>query len=334
MITLSADKLEIKESSLPDGALLSVSFKRTLRVPEDGAEYPLPPAVGTFPLIHVDELPHSVRIPEQWRSAGGVVLPMYPSEALWIEFASSYIRRRGRYPFAIKVATGKINALTGEPLLNNSPCGARGGRQDYVVVPKQPWLDGFCVAPGFVRQFVAVTAGYGRTVEEQAWGWQEHGGIQFLCYAMAPVSFEHRFPLQPEREQMGLFARNPRQSELGLGAGGRIRQRIYEDEYGSEEWAPGPVARLFVRIVHALDWQHLTGLRPPHLPVSVDLYRRAGLPWFSEYSDGTVVAGSEFLGKLKGVIAPPAPRMTRLEHRPPMRVVDIQTGKVVREGEF
>jgi hypothetical protein len=28
--------------------------------------------------------------------------------------------------------------------------------QDYVVVPGQEWLDGICVAPGIVRQFVAM----------------------------------------------------------------------------------------------------------------------------------------------------------------------------------
>jgi hypothetical protein len=40
---------------------------------------------------------------------------------------------------AIKVATGKINATSGEAW---SP-GLSGDQQDYMVAPEQPWLDGY-----------------------------------------------------------------------------------------------------------------------------------------------------------------------------------------------
>ena len=62
---------------------------------------------------------------------------MYQAEAMWIDFSTSY-------PMAVKVAAGKINAVTGEAWTNEmseSP-------QDYLVVPDQPWLDGFCRAKG------------------------------------------------------------------------------------------------------------------------------------------------------------------------------------------
>lgn len=58
----------------------------------------------------------------------------------------------GGYPFAMKTASGKINAITGEEWqsgLNRQP-------QDYLVLPEQPWLDGFAVEKGIIRQFVAM----------------------------------------------------------------------------------------------------------------------------------------------------------------------------------
>ena len=42
--------------------------------------------------------------------------------------------------------------------------------QNYVVVPGQPWLDGYCVEKGIIRQFVAMPLGQGYSVEEQLTG--------------------------------------------------------------------------------------------------------------------------------------------------------------------
>jgi len=116
-----------------------------LRIPDDNREYPLPPGLGDFPLAHVDD--YADRLPASWRTHGGVFLPMYQAEALWINFNGF-----DDYPFAVKIAAGKIDAVTGEPWspkLSDDP-------QNYVVVPEQPWLDGFCVRKGAIRQFVAM----------------------------------------------------------------------------------------------------------------------------------------------------------------------------------
>ena len=56
--------------------------------------------------------------------------------------------------------------------------------QDYMVVPGQPWLDGFCVEKGLIRQFVAMPLGEGYTPEEQLTGEAEHGGLQIAVYPM------------------------------------------------------------------------------------------------------------------------------------------------------
>ena len=106
MIELKSDALHFTSPDVHHDANLHLNFQRTLRIPDDGSAYPLPPGLGAFPLRHVDD--HAARVPAHWLDRGGVMLPMYQSEALWLSF------RSGGYPFAVKVAAGKINAVSGE----------------------------------------------------------------------------------------------------------------------------------------------------------------------------------------------------------------------------
>ena len=55
-----------------------LTFQRTLRIPDDGRAYPLPPGLGAFPLRRVDD--YASRVPEGWAERGGVFLPMYQRE--------------------------------------------------------------------------------------------------------------------------------------------------------------------------------------------------------------------------------------------------------------
>ena len=148
MIELKRNQLVFSFPEVHPEASVAVEFQRTLRIPDDGKTYPLPPGLGTFPLRHVDDF--GSRVAPEWLEHGGIILPMYQAEAMWIRFSGHYIaQRETAYPFAIKVATGKINAVSGDawtPGLHRRP-------QDYVVSPEQPWLDGYCVARGSIRQF-------------------------------------------------------------------------------------------------------------------------------------------------------------------------------------
>jgi hypothetical protein len=125
----------------------------TLRIPDDGRTDPLPAGLGAFPLRSADDFPATA--PASWLQRGGVVMPMYQREALWISFSA-------RYPFAVKIAAGKINAVSGAAWTAE----LQSESQDYVVVPGQPWLDGFSVGAGLIRQFVAMPLGAGDSVEE------------------------------------------------------------------------------------------------------------------------------------------------------------------------
>jgi hypothetical protein len=86
----------------------------------------LPPGLGPFSLRHIDD--YSKRVPEQWLKRGGVLMPMYQAEAMRLSFGTGF---DGSYPFVLKVATGKINAVTGAPW--SQPL--RRDPQDYLVLP-------------------------------------------------------------------------------------------------------------------------------------------------------------------------------------------------------
>ena len=188
MITLENDVLEFRFPEVHEKARCSIEFQRTLRIPDDNNDYPLPPGLGQFPLRHLDDF--ATRCPEAWRRRGGVLLPMHQAEALWINFGS------GSYPFAVKIATGKVCALTGDVWVNH----LNRDPQDYVVLPEQPWLDGYCVEKGVIRQFVAMPLGEGYTVEEQLTGAAMHGGLQIVAYPMKRERYEALFGEPPARD--------------------------------------------------------------------------------------------------------------------------------------
>lgn len=297
MITLEKDgygnSLVFRFPDVHEDAVLEITFQRTLRLPDDGKAYPLPPGLGSFPLRHLDD--YADKLPESWRRRGGVIMPMYQSEALWINFNSSGWLWEA-YPFAVKVAAGKINAVTGEPWrpgLHRAP-------QDYLVVPKQPWLDGFCVAKGVIRQFVAMPLGEGFTAEEQLSERAERGGIQLLVH---PLRGELWRPVGALRDGLYCLVADAR-PDMGLAPGGRMRQEIYADERHLEDWDQRRAGRCFVTILNATQWAAVTGEAPPHRPPTAALYAKAGLPRFDWYdAEAKALEGSTVLAGLKGVAA-------------------------------
>ena len=283
---------------LHEDAHCSINFQRTLRIPDDSREYPLPPGLGAFPMEHVED--HTARLPASWSEHQGVLLPMYQAEALWINFNC-----RSGYPFAIKIAAGKINAVTGDPWTN--PLTKKP--QDYVVAPDQPWLDGFCVQKGLIRQFVAMPLGDGYTAEEQLTGSAEHGGLQIIVYPMKRERYEK---LCEERERTTVndldmcfsIAEPDCEGSMGLAPGGLMRQEIYDDQYGFDAWDLSRSSRCFVHILNSTQWTAATGKDAPGQPPSAADYTEAGLPWFAYYNDNAkVLNGAAALAGLASVAA-------------------------------
>ncbi len=292
MITLEGDRLVFRVPDVHPDARCTIEFQRTLRIPDDGSDYPLPPGLGRFPLRHLDD--YQERLPEAWAPRGGVIMAMHQAEAMWISFDSSH------YPFAVKIATGKICAVSGDSWMNH----LNGDPQDYVVLPEQPWLDGYAVEKGLVRQFVAMPLGEGYTAEEHLTGEARHGGLQIVAYPMKRERYERlfarRFGAVHEADLDYGVCMSPA-PDMGLAPGGRMRQEVYEDPFGLDAWDQRHASRCFVSIANSRQWMAVTGERPPMPPPSAKEYAEAGLPWFEWYGgDAKALAGAE---KLAGLVS-------------------------------
>ncbi|MBV9658554.1 MAG: hypothetical protein JO295_10630, partial [Verrucomicrobia bacterium] len=310
--------------------------------------------LGRFPLRHADDF--AERLPAHWQERGGVLMPMFQAEALWINF-----RSLSGYPFALKIAAGKINAVSAEAWraeLHRRPA------QDYVVIPGQPWLDGFAVRRGVIRQFVAMPLGAGYSVEEQLTGAADIGGIQLQAHPLrADVYFQETVaPRLPKTlaDVLALLIPEPAVKfdsataccamaappcpaasaapGMGLGAGGQMRQEIYADRRPLSDWDAALRRRCFVHLCNSLLWREITGAAPPQPPVTANEYTRAGLPWFDYYREDfrPLPGGKAFakvrsifqLGKKKGDVPLPSNEPIQTPHVVPVGPTKRRAGEV------
>jgi len=349
MIQLKSNELVFAFPDVHEDARLTIDFQRTLRIPDDDNTYSLPPGLGSFPLAHVDD--HADRVPPTWLTHGGVMLSMYQSEAMWLSFDAYWTDDHDvSYPFAVKVATGKVCAVSGETWRNGL---TRNPKQNYLAIPKQLWLDGYSVEEGLIRQFVAMPLGASYTAEEQITGEAEHGGLQILVAPMRRSVFEKRFPKiervprvlecpSPTSNKRLSLSRRVAEPEMGLAPGGRMRQEIYRDPFDLADYDTDNASRCFVHIANSMVWHSITGSQPPTVPPTADDYTRQGLPWFDYYDgDPKAVRGSGILGALKSVVTlgkkkgdQPLPENTSVE---PTNIKqlrkNLEPGQV-REGGF
>ncbi|GGW48490.1 hypothetical protein [Streptomyces griseoloalbus] len=284
---------------LPGG--VAVRFIRTLRLPERGT-HALPPGLGEFPVRRVAD--YGDAVPEAWRARGGVMLPVYLREAMWLSFAGT------SEPAALQVGVGKVCAVSGRPWSDR----LERGPQNYVVLPRQPWLDGINSGKGTVRQFVAVPLGLGATVEGQVTGEEVWGGVQLQSFPLndrelarwreeqrrraerarsaVPFGAVHDGPAlmsaPPAPGAAPAYGAAPGAARraaaaMGLGVGGSLRQEVYEDDRPPAAWSERPAGRVFVHLVTPPQWRRITGEAAPPSPVDRAAYTRAGLPWFDYY---------------------------------------------------
>ncbi|AYV83280.1 MAG: hypothetical protein Hyperionvirus5_86 [Hyperionvirus sp.] len=193
----------------------SIGFKRTLKVPDTEKTYPLPPDLGSFPLVLNEDK--------------SIVLPMRQSEAMWMDFNSSK-------SVAVKIGVGNVNAISGESWEENRGK-LRDDPQNYVVLPYQKWLDGINATPKkcteeydsfihSVRQFIAMPLTSKSLVEAQM---KElgiidtvKGGLNFELY-QRKIDFEGKI-YDHKRKTIYSEYRTPK--EQGLKEGDEI-QYVY-----------------------------------------------------------------------------------------------------------
>lgn len=373
MLELKNGSLEFSFPEVHPEAKFRTDLVRTLRIPDDDKEYPLPPGLGHFPLRHTEDF--KGKVPAKWAKRGGLLLPMYQSEAMWLNFTKWSVQWCGPYPVAVKVAAGKVSAITGKKWKK----GLR--RKDYMLGHKQPWLDGYVVEGGTVRQFVAEPLGMGMTAEGQITGKEEFGGVQIEVFPLKRAVFDAKFPArQPSGGPIrrGLRSRVAPQSlgsssrpktgghwgdtlyspqlntsslvfpgshgvpgvycatstkssvksltpqsvlrdagestdslellessvqDMGLAAGGRMRQQVFEDtEFDMSDWDVEHGSRVFIHLVNSMVWRQVTGEAPPLPPLTAAEYSSHGYPWFDYWDDEIKAAkGTKKTAGLKSV---------------------------------
>jgi hypothetical protein len=241
-------------------------------------------------------------VPGAWKGQGEMMIPVHKTEALWLQFDAPY-------PMALKVGSGGVCAVSGArwgTALVNPP-------QNYVVLPTQPWLDGFRVDEGTIRQFVAVPMGKGLTVESQVTGEETRGGLQLQAVPMRldehwrrqlvqSLEWQWRSLIDPLPVIRDIqYCMGGSIQEAGFGAGGRMKQEITADPYGLACWYAAITSSCTVRLCLAEDWLRLTGTPSPHEPPSARVYSAFGLPWF-DYDNGIpAVTGETALSTVKSV---------------------------------
>jgi tetratricopeptide (TPR) repeat protein len=362
--------LAVHKDELHVGRHTRISFNRTLRVPEDGREYPLPAGFGRLPILRVED--YAERVPEKWLEQGGFIIPLYQREALFLSFSGVKWR-----PTIGKVSVGRVNAVSGK----EHDLKIRSHRQDYVVIPDQHWLDGVNSGNGLVRQFVAMPLGKGYTIEAQVTDEEKYGGFQLAIFDPRSGRFPERNPDDTKAAATALERRARRaaqedllnylpassvkviravqekhysdaakslglngdevlrqiesfrlhfekvlgkggfddlipkahlqervlhtaqfspsvqfqpparsskqQVEMGIAAGGTIKQQILEDTYGAESWDEAAFRDIVIHIVNSQVYQQITGREAPPSPISAEQYKRCKIPWYSDYKEKT-----------------------------------------------
>lgn len=265
----------------------SVELVRTLRVPVEGGDYPLPPGFSPFPIYRVTALAARSRAAAQLDA--DYVVPCYQYEAMWLRFDAAEWK-----PNAVQIWAGGVNVLTGE----RYPSRLRRRPQNYLVCPTQPWLDGFKTRAEHVRQFVAAPLGGGETVAEQLGGGGD-AALHLRVYEPKPGVFPDR---RPRGFTSGEVFQELPFGAMGLGAGGSIEQQVYADPHPPGTWNPDDYVDTTIQIVNSAEFLALTGEPPPPSPITAGDYTRAGLPWFTYYDEGARAARA-VAGAMRGIKA-------------------------------
>ncbi|KAL6401435.1 hypothetical protein AUP68_15305 [Ilyonectria robusta] len=101
----------------------------------------------------------------------------------------------------------------------------------------------------------------------------------------------------------------PRQDEpkedvgwaMGIAAGARIRQHIFADRFPTIRWSNSRSTLLSIQILNSVAFEALTGMLTPPTPITPDMYKSHGFPFYAAWGEGAKTDGADNLFNLKSV---------------------------------
>ena len=108
---------------------LAVKFQHPPRPPDDARIYVFPAGLEELPLCPTTDFPET--LPTSWLNQTAFLMPMNPSDPFLMRFTANY-------PFAVKVAVGNLDRVTGEP----SFAGLQKEQRNYLVVSGESTANG------------------------------------------------------------------------------------------------------------------------------------------------------------------------------------------------
>jgi len=97
------------------------------------------------------------------------------------------------------------------------------------------------------------------------------------------------------------FSQNE-EMEMGIGSGGKMKQKIYKDKYGHDFWNESKIGRIFVHIVNSTMYEKITGKKTPSTPIDVQSYKSYQYPWYDIYDENkSSIKKSNILQNVKTV---------------------------------
>ena len=278
---------------------LSLCLHRTVRVKNNNEASNLPPSLGSFEIYKVSDF--GERCPKSW-DKDGYFIAMHSQEAMWMSFQNCE-------PVAIVVGAGSINAINGNKL------NEKLDKDGYIVCPPQPWLDGWKSDDGTVYQFIATEVGENKTIGEQLAETKDHAILVSVFKAKNPEKLQSCIVQQTwgdseygdlDFEAFGGCCKGLQPmaccnfgTEMGLGKGGKIIQKIYEDPHGIEEWIETPEKTIKIYLTNASEFAEITGQVLP-MPMTAEEYD--GI-WFGlKDKQMNDIPGTTVFDKLKSAI--------------------------------
>lgn len=262
-----------------------IKFEHPRRPPDDAKFYVFSPGLEELPLRPATDFPDT--LPASWLKQTDFLMPMNASDPFLIRFISNY-------PFAVKLAAGNLDAVTGGPQL----AGLQKEPRNYLVV------SGESTVKGVQERSFVLPLDAGCEVNEQFFPDQKIGRIHLQICPLRVESYfgeEVAHSIPPTlREYFAWFVYGPslrarwaeikrmdekqRSEPLTDEFGAIVLNRKYEDEldwrYIRElgdlrevaDWDQARSKRCCVHVCNSSVWRRITSTNPPQARLSAECY--------------------------------------------------------------